>query len=93
MRQRRRFQIPTGSIFLKPITLSTGKNSFLLVTWQHASFHSISPVATSLLPVSVREFASHTDTVRGPVYDDAGNAIETREHRGDFREWQVLGLP
>jgi hypothetical protein len=21
------------------------------------------------------------------VYDDAGNVIETREHKGDFKEW------
>jgi len=21
------------------------------------------------------------------VYDDAGNAIETHEHKGDFKEW------
>jgi hypothetical protein len=21
------------------------------------------------------------------VYDDAGNVIQTREHKGDFREW------
>jgi hypothetical protein len=21
------------------------------------------------------------------VYDEAGNAIETHEHKGDFREW------
>ena len=25
------------------------------------------------------------DVIR--VYDDAGNVIETHEHKGDFREW------
>jgi hypothetical protein len=23
------------------------------------------------------------------VYDDAGNVIETHEHKGDFKEWQL----
>jgi hypothetical protein len=23
------------------------------------------------------------------VYDDAGKVIETREHKGDFKEWQA----
>jgi hypothetical protein len=25
------------------------------------------------------------------VYDQAGNVIETQEHKGDFKEWWVLG--
>lgn len=25
------------------------------------------------------------------VYDEAGNLIETREHKGDFKEWCVRG--
>ena len=28
---------------------------------------------------------SHDAMIR--VYDDAGNVIETREHKGDFKEW------
>jgi hypothetical protein len=28
---------------------------------------------------------SHHAVVR--VYDEAGNVIETHEHRGDFKEW------
>jgi hypothetical protein len=29
---------------------------------------------------------SHDVVIR--VYDDAGNVIETHEHKGDFKEWQ-----
>ena len=29
---------------------------------------------------------SHKAVIR--VYDDAGNVIETREHKSDFKEWQ-----
>jgi hypothetical protein len=25
------------------------------------------------------------------VYDEAGNVIETYEHKGDFKEWWALG--
>jgi hypothetical protein len=28
---------------------------------------------------------SHHVVIR--VYDDAGNVIETQEHKGDFKEW------
>jgi hypothetical protein len=28
---------------------------------------------------------SHNAVIR--VYDEAGNAIETREHMGDFKDW------
>ena len=28
---------------------------------------------------------SHNAVIR--VYDDAGNVIETHEHKGDFKEW------
>jgi hypothetical protein len=28
---------------------------------------------------------SHSAVIR--VYDDAGNGIETHEHKGDFKEW------
>jgi len=28
---------------------------------------------------------SHDAVIR--VYDDAGNVIETQEHKGDFKEW------
>jgi hypothetical protein len=27
----------------------------------------------------------HNDVIR--LYDDAGNVIETHEHKGDFKEW------
>jgi len=29
--------------------------------------------------------SSHDAVIR--VYDDAGNVIETHEHKGDFKEW------
>jgi hypothetical protein len=29
---------------------------------------------------------AHNDAVIR-VYDDAGNVIETHEHKGDFKEW------
>ena len=29
---------------------------------------------------------SHDTVIR--VYDDAGNVIETHEHKGDFKEWR-----
>jgi hypothetical protein len=35
-------------------------------------------------------YASHYSRSQGAVirvYDDAGNVIETHEHKGDFREW------
>jgi len=25
------------------------------------------------------------------VYDEAGNVIETHQHKGDFKEWWALG--
>ena len=31
-------------------------------------------------------FSRSHDTVI-PVYDDAGNVIQTHEHAGDFKEW------
>jgi len=34
------------------------------------------------------QVARNTVRCSGPrVYDDAGNVIETQEHRGDFKEW------
>jgi hypothetical protein len=32
------------------------------------------------------EYAMHRSRSHD-VYDDAGDVIETREHKGDFREW------
>ena len=32
-----------------------------------------------------RRSRSHDAVIR--VYDEAGNVIETREHKGDFKEW------
>jgi hypothetical protein len=26
------------------------------------------------------------------IYDDAGNVIETHEHKGDFKEWDTVNL-
>jgi hypothetical protein len=31
---------------------------------------------------------SHDAVIR--VYDDAGNMIETHEHKGDFKEWSAV---
>jgi hypothetical protein len=31
--------------------------------------------------------ARQATEVADPVYDDAGNVIETHEHAGDFKEW------
>jgi hypothetical protein len=33
----------------------------------------------------VLQRCSHDAVIR--VYDDAGNVIETHEHKGDFKEW------
>jgi hypothetical protein len=27
------------------------------------------------------------------AYDDAGNVIETHEHKGEFKEWYVFAKP
>ena len=38
------------------------------------------------LPVAgIDRSRSHDAVIR--VYDDAGNVIETHEHKGDFKEW------
>jgi len=34
---------------------------------------------------TTKRFPSHDAVIR--VYDDAGNVIETHEHKGDFKEW------
>ena len=36
-------------------------------------------------PVPANRSRSHDAVIR--VYDDAGNVIETHEHKGDFKEW------
>jgi len=35
--------------------------------------------------LAVFTVGSHDAVIR--VYDDAGNVIETHEHKGDFKEW------
>ena len=37
--------------------------------------------------VGYAEHYSRSHDVMIRVYDDAGNAIETHEHTGDFKEW------
>jgi hypothetical protein len=38
--------------------------------------------------VSYAKFFSRSHHAVIRVYGDAGNVIETREHKGDFKEWQ-----
>jgi hypothetical protein len=37
--------------------------------------------------VEYAKFRSRSDQAVLRVYDDAGNVIETVEHKGDFKEW------
>jgi hypothetical protein len=37
--------------------------------------------------IEYAEFYSRSHHVVIRVYDTAGNVIETREHKGDFKEW------
>jgi hypothetical protein len=37
--------------------------------------------------ISYAEFYTRSHDPVIPVYDDAGNVIETHEHKGDFKEW------
>jgi hypothetical protein len=37
--------------------------------------------------IGYAEFYSRSHPVVIRVYDDAGNVIETHEHKGDFKEW------
>jgi hypothetical protein len=47
----------------------------------------ISPIQRELLlPVPETRSAFHPLTAVIRVYDDAGNVIETQEHKGDFKE-------
>jgi hypothetical protein len=38
-------------------------------------------------PISYAKFFSRSHDAVIRVYDEAGNVIETHEHKGDFREW------
>jgi len=44
-----------------------------------------SRVFESLWQINRHCSRSHYAVIR--VYDDAGNVIETHEHKGDFKEW------
>jgi hypothetical protein len=37
--------------------------------------------------VNYARFYSHSHDALIHVYDEAGNVIETHEHKGDFKEW------
>jgi len=37
--------------------------------------------------VGYAKFYSRSHDIVIRVYDDAGNVIETHEHKGDFKEW------
>ena len=37
--------------------------------------------------ISIFSFQSQEKNALIRVYDDAGNVIETHEHKGDFKEW------
>jgi len=45
--------------------------------WYDTSDHAIG--------YAMHSSRSHDAVIR--VYDDAGNVIETHEHKGDFKEW------
>ena len=50
--------------------------------WKRGSFRSGSNIGSSRSSAGVSgTFSAST------VYDEAGNVIETHEHKGDFREW------
>jgi hypothetical protein len=46
--------------------------------------HASAPVSTAIGWAKFRS-RSHEAVIR--VYDEAGNVIETHEHKGDFTEW------
>ena len=37
--------------------------------------------------IGYAKFFSRSHAAVIPVYDDAGNVIETHEHKGEFKEW------
>jgi hypothetical protein len=41
--------------------------------------------AANAIGYAMHSNRSHAAVIR--VYDDAGNVIETHEHKGDFKEW------
>jgi len=43
------------------------------------------PATTNAIGFAKFYSRSHDAVIR--VYDDAGNVIETHEHKGDFKEW------
>jgi len=46
--------------------------------------HASAPVSTAIACAKFYT-RSHDAVIR--VYDEAGNVIETHEHKGDFKEW------
>jgi hypothetical protein len=45
------------------------------------------PPSDCALVLRVKRFSSRSQECCDSVYDEAGNVIETQEHKGDFREW------
>ena len=41
----------------------------------------------SRIAIEYAKFRSRSDKAVIRVYDEAGNVIETHEHKGDFKEW------
>jgi hypothetical protein len=41
--------------------------------------------ASNAIGYATHDSRSHNAVIR--VYDEAGNVIETHEHKGDFKEW------
>jgi hypothetical protein len=48
-------------------------------------FWPLSNAAANAIGYAMHYSRSHRAVIR--VYDEAGNVIETHEHKGDFKEW------
>jgi len=50
-----------------------------------AAFGMASQTISNAIGYAKHRSRSHDAVIR--VYDDAGNVIETHEHKGDYKEW------
>ena len=50
-----------------------------------SSLNLLSYTPDNAIGYAMHSSRSHDAVIR--VYDDAGNVIETHEHRGQFKEW------
>ena len=48
-------------------------------------YYASSP--TSNITIGYAKFRSRSHDAVIRVYDEAGNVVETHEHKGDFKEW------